>query len=175
MIAFPLSAFSGLLAYVRKCLVLAVPTATESHTLSGLVAFRGCHTISTKSHLSYYAEMLHLNTHLRFGHDSFHLKRRKKGGRFLNDLRWRSPTLLSCPGSVFSRAGGLCGWCCAWNLSLCPISCLVGREQLSSVLSCSENSALSLAPWEFTHSALQENIWHFMMILKHKLARNWRN
>jgi hypothetical protein len=74
MITFLLSAFSRLLAYVRKCLGLAVPAASESYILFSLLPFRCCHIISTKRHLSFYAETVHLNIHLRFDHASFHLK-----------------------------------------------------------------------------------------------------
>jgi len=64
---------------------------------------------------------------------------------------------LAALDGTFSRTGGyvsgvLCG--------ACPCACFrYGGEGTAAVCPvCSENSALCLAPWEFTHIALQGSI-----------------
>lgn len=56
----------------RKCLVLAVPMASESCILFGLLLSNCCHIVIIERHLSCCAETAHLNIHSSFDRVSFH-------------------------------------------------------------------------------------------------------
>lgn len=77
--------------------------------------------------------------------------------------------LLAAWGWKAFKDRWICVWCSLQNLSLGL--CFQGDRKGIAVVcpTHSENSALCLAPWEFTQSAVQEDIWHFVVAPKCQL------
>lgn len=162
-IPFLMVNFLSAVGLCQKMLSARCPYPSES-ILFG-VWLSKCHLIMAERYLGYHAEMVHLDIHFRFGHDSFHLKWKKRKSEILIAYAEAHQHLLAASGwKVFKGR-----WICVCVLSLC-LCFQYDRKGAAAVCAiCSENSALCLAPWEFTQSALQEGIWHFMMIFKCKL------
>lgn len=86
--------FFTVVGLCQKMLSACCPLSPSESILFG-VWLSKCHLIMTER---YHGEMVHLNIHFRFDHDSFHLKWKRKKPDIFNYLCWGSATPPSCFG-----------------------------------------------------------------------------
>lgn len=119
-----------LLAYVRKCFLLAVPYPLREHSVWSVA-------IQMLSLNFWKAPRLLCWMHFRFDHVSFHLKRRrrrrKKSDILIIYVDAHQPLLAAWGWKVFKGRWSRV-WCSVWNLSLCRFP--VSQEGNSCCRSC---------------------------------------